>query len=52
MGTTGRSRGSECRAHAAIRNRAAYGEFDQISQADVRGMIEGVRNFLAEAFYD
>jgi uncharacterized protein YutE (UPF0331/DUF86 family) len=38
----------QLRSWAAIRNKAAHGEFDQFKRTDVEQMIEGVKNFLAD----
>lgn len=38
----------QLRAWAAIRNKAAHGEFDQFSRNDVETMIGGINTFLAD----
>ena len=38
----------QLRSWAAIRNKAAHGEFDQFKKEDVEQMIKGISNFLAD----
>ena len=38
----------QLRSWADIRNKAAHGEFDQFTKADVEQMMAGVQNFLAD----
>lgn len=38
----------QLRGWADIRNKAAHGEFDQFTKADVENMISGITNFLAD----
>lgn len=40
----------ELKAWADIRNKAAHGEFDQFELSDVKLMIKGIENFLANYF--
>jgi hypothetical protein len=42
------AKAKQLRAWADIRNHAAHGDHDQFSIADLRYMIDGVKNFLAE----
>jgi hypothetical protein len=39
---------TQLRSWAAIRNKAAHGEFDQFKRTDVEQMIRGVQSFLAD----
>jgi len=41
-------RAKQLRAWADIRNKAAHGEFDQFARTDVKQMIHGINNFLAD----
>ncbi|MCE0499282.1 MAG: hypothetical protein LV481_15185 [Methylacidiphilales bacterium] len=38
----------QLKAWAAIRNKAAHGEFDQFNKTEVKAMIEGISGFLAD----
>jgi cell division septum initiation protein DivIVA len=37
-------------AWADIGNKAAHGEFDEYSESDVRAMLDGVENIVADRF--
>ena len=38
------------RAYAKIRNSAAHGEYEDFTKAEVKLMIDGIKNFLADHF--
>jgi uncharacterized protein YutE (UPF0331/DUF86 family) len=38
----------QLRAWADIRNKAAHGDFEQFNRSDVKMMLSGVENFLAD----
>ena len=44
------AKASILRGWAAIRNKAAHGEFGEFSSADVKSMIGGVKTFIDEVY--